>query len=80
MVALIIGLIVAVVAAYVGLAFWLEDVVVVLKGSIPLMFFCGGLLAVIAGITSIKDEIEAKKLEEERKKEEEKKEETKPAT
>lgn len=76
MVALIIGLIVAVVAAYVGIAFWLRDVIAVLKGSIPLMFFCGGLLAVVAGVTSIKDEIEAKKLEEERKKEEE----TKPTT
>jgi len=69
MLALIIGLIVAIVAAYIGLAYWLSDVVVVLKGSIPLMFFCGGILAVIAGITSIKDEIEAKKLEEEQKKE-----------
>jgi len=69
MLALIIGLIVAIVAAYIGLAYWLSDVVAVLKGSIPLMFFCGGILAVIAGITSIKDEIEAKKLEEEQKKE-----------
>ncbi|MFN3967060.1 MAG: hypothetical protein ACK4JE_05135 [Endomicrobiia bacterium] len=70
MLALIIGVVVAILAAYVGLAYWLKDVIIVLKGSIPLMFFCGGLLAVIAGITSIKDEIEAKKLEEERKKEE----------
>jgi len=69
MLALVIGIIIAIVSAYVGLAYWLRDVIIVLKGSIPLMFFFGGLLAIIAGITSIKDEMEAKKLEEEQKKE-----------
>ncbi len=70
MLALIIGIIITIISAYVGITFWLKDAIVVVKGSLPLMFFFGGILAIIAGITSIKDEIEAKKLEEEQKKEE----------
>jgi|YNPNPStandDraft_1061719.scaffolds.fasta_scaffold99466_2 hypothetical protein len=72
MIALIIGIIV-VVLGVVGIVQWFSDFVSVLKGAVPPMFVCGGLLAIIAGITSIKDAAEAKKLEEERKKEEEKK-------
>ncbi|MFH2071078.1 MAG: hypothetical protein ABIJ11_07765 [Elusimicrobiota bacterium] len=73
MIALIVGVIVAVVSAYVGIEFYLPQIGTVLAGSLPVMFFCGGLLAMIAGATSIKDEAEAKKLEQEQKKEEEKK-------
>lgn len=76
MVALIIGIIVAAIGV-VGIVIWFSPFVEVLKGAVPAMFVMGGLLAVVAGITTIKDEIEAKKFEEERKKEEEKKEETK---
>jgi len=74
MVALIIGLIV-VVLGVIGIVTWFPDFVLVLKGSVPAMLICGGLLAIIAGITSIKDSIEAKKLEEEHKKEEQSKQE-----
>jgi F0F1-type ATP synthase assembly protein I len=53
----------------VGIVRWSGLVIDFLKGSVPLMLLFGGLLAIIAGITSIKDSIEAKKLEEEAKEE-----------
>lgn len=71
MVALIIGLIVVVLGVF-GIVTWFGDFILVLKGSVPAMLICGGLLAIVAGITSIKDSIEAKKLEEERKEEQKK--------
>lgn len=69
MVALIIGVVV-VILGLLGIITWFPDFVMILRGSVPAMFICGGLLAIIAGITSIKDSIEAKKIEEESKKEE----------
>ncbi|MEW6040201.1 MAG: hypothetical protein AB1633_01640 [Elusimicrobiota bacterium] len=71
MMALIIGLIVTVVSIWAGLRY-LDQVILVLKGSLPLMFLCGGILAIIAGATAIRDESEAKKLEQEQKPEEKK--------
>lgn len=69
MLALVIGL-VFVILGIVGLMQWFKEFIMILSGSVPAMLVCGGLLAIIAGITSIKDAAEAKKLEEERKKEE----------
>lgn len=66
MVALIIGLIV-IILGVIGIITWVKDFIVVLRGAVPAMFLCGGLLAVIAGITSIKDAAEVKKMEQERK-------------
>lgn len=71
MVALIIGIIVVIIGV-VGIVYWFSPFVEVLKGAVPAMLVLGGALAVVAGITTIRDEIEAKKFEEERKKEEEK--------
>ena len=71
MVALVIGVVIAVLGV-VGIFRWTTAFVIVLKGSVPIMLVCGGLLAVIAGITSIKDSIEAKKLEQEKKEGEQK--------
>jgi F0F1-type ATP synthase assembly protein I len=67
--ALIAGII-TVIIGIIGIIRWSDLMVKFLKGSVPLMLVFGGLLAIIAGITSIKDSIEAKKLEEESKKEE----------
>jgi hypothetical protein len=75
MMALIVGLIICVLGAW-GLVHWFGPFKEVVKGLVPVMLVCSGLLAVIAGITSVKDAAEAKKLEEERKKEGDKKEET----
>ncbi len=72
MLALIVGIIVAAIGIW-GVKVWFPDFIMVLKGSIPALLVCGGLLAIIAGITSIKDAMEAKKLEAESKETETKK-------
>ena len=66
--ALISGII-TVLIGIIGIVRWSDLLVKFLKGSVPLMLVFGGLLAIIAGLTSIKDSIEAKKLEEESKEE-----------
>lgn len=38
---------------------------IVIQGALPIMLLGGALLAILAGIVSIKDSIEAKKLEKE---------------
>lgn len=43
-----------------GMIGWWSDFVTFLRGSVPFMLCIGGLLAVIAGVTSIKDSLEAK--------------------
>jgi len=73
----IIAIVIAVLWIIPGVLYYAgDDVLTVLKGSIPLMLIFGGIIAIAAGISSIKEEIEAKKEEEELKKEEEKKEES----
>lgn len=61
------ALIGGIIATAIGVYLWIiwPGQAIVLQGSIPIMLICGGLLAIIAGITSIKDTIEAKKLEKE---------------
>jgi thiol:disulfide interchange protein len=45
-----------------GMVRWLPDVMVIVRGMTPAMFCCGGLLAVVAGIASIRDDMEARAL------------------
>ncbi len=61
------ALIGGIIAVAIGVWLWIiwPGQVIVLQGSIPIMLIGAGLLAIIAGITSIKDTIEAKKLEKE---------------
>jgi thiol:disulfide interchange protein len=61
------ALIGGIIVAAIGIWLWIiwPGQAIVLQGSIPIMFIAAGLLAIIAGITSIKDSIEAKKLEKE---------------
>ncbi len=66
----IIGTAVAVIGL-IGLIAWRGALALVLKGSVPIILIFGGVIAVIAGISEIKDELALKK--EESKKEEEKK-------
>lgn len=56
---------------------WWREFYELVFGCIPPVLFFGGLIAVIAGISSIKDAIRTKKLEEEAKAEEKKEEEKK---
>jgi len=53
---------------------WWREFYELVFGCIPPLLFFGGLIAVVAGISSIKDAIRTRKLEEEAKKEAEKKE------
>jgi len=66
MLALIVGIVV-VVLGVLGVVRWFPSFKIMLEGVVPALLICGGLLAVIAGVTSIKDAMEAKKLEQENK-------------
>lgn len=49
---MVVGLIVAALSLW-GMLHWRQDLVVVLRGLVPLLFLGGGILAVIAGFTTI---------------------------
>lgn len=51
----IIGAIVAL-AGVIGLIRWSYAFIIILKGTIPAMMIFGGVIAVIAGLSEIKDE------------------------
>lgn len=63
---LLIGGAVSVIIGLLGLIFWWNDFLVILKGGLPLVFICGGILAVYIGL----DEIQEKLKEEQQKQEE----------
>ena len=69
MIALIVGIICIVFAVYSvlpiegwGLRWW-DEVLLVLKGGVPLVALFIGLIAVLIGVADIRDRIEAKKEE-----------------
>ncbi|MDD3726486.1 MAG: hypothetical protein PHI44_04760 [Candidatus Ratteibacteria bacterium] len=70
----LIGGIIAVILGVWGLAVWWHLFVKALAAAVPFLLLIGGVIAIAAGISDIKDKMEEKK----EKKEEEKKEE-KPA-
>lgn len=74
--AIILGLIAMAAGVVLVIFVWWREFYELVFGCIPPLLFFGGLIAVIAGISSIKDAIRTKKLEEEAKKEAEKKETT----
>ncbi len=68
MVALIVGIIFVLFAVYSVLPVsfslqWLDEVVLFLKGGVPIIALLIGLIAIFIGIADIKDRIEAKKEE-----------------
>ncbi len=66
----IVGGIIAMAGGIILVAFvWWEEFYELVFGCIPPLLFFGGLIAVVAGISSIKDAIRTRKLEEEAKKE-----------
>lgn len=72
MVALIIGVVFIAFAAVAVLPFglnWGADILLFLRGSVPVLAAFIGLIAIFIGFADIKDRIEAKKEEEEEKKE-----------
>ena len=66
----LIGGIIAVILGIIGLAKWWVYFVKALMASIPFLLLVGGVIAIAAGISDIKDKMEEKK---------EKKQEEKPA-
>jgi len=59
---IIVGAVVVLLGLW-GLLGWWCDFMTVLKGSIPIMLVFGGVIAVIAGLSELKDEQAAKKTE-----------------
>jgi hypothetical protein len=59
MLAVIIGLVFMLLGLW-GVIAWWGAFIVVLKGLVPAMIVCGGFLAVIAGVTSIRDSMESR--------------------
>lgn len=57
---IIIGL-VTVILGLNGLSAWRGDFLTVLRGSLPVILLLGGAIAVIAGISEIRDEISSKR-------------------
>ena len=58
------GIVIGVIAVLLGLkgltAYW-GDLLTVLRGSLPVIFILAGAIAVIAGLSEIKDEISSKR-------------------
>ena len=63
MLAIILGMIFVAIGVF-GVVAWWSAFLIVLKGLVPVMLACGGLLAVIAGITSIRDSMAPRTTEE----------------
>jgi hypothetical protein len=77
--AILLGIIAMAAGLYLVIFVWWREFYELVFGFIPPILFFGGLIAVIAGISSIKDSIRQKKLEAEASalQEEQKQEETK---
>ena len=43
-----------------GVVFWWGDLLTVLKGSLPAMLILAGAIAVIAGLSEVRDELSSK--------------------
>jgi len=65
----LIGGIVATAIGVVLLILWIKDFVTVIKGGIPICLICGGILAIIIGISTIKEKIAEKAAAKEESKE-----------
>ena len=63
MLAVLLGLVFIVAGGY-GVFIWRAEFIVFLKGALPLMFFVGGFISVIAGITSISESADPKAADE----------------
>lgn len=59
---IIVGSIIALLGLW-GLIAWWNDFLLVLRGLIPAMLIFGGVIAVIAGLSEIRDELASKKEE-----------------
>lgn len=53
MISILFGIIAAVLGGY-GIFFWADDFFSFLKGVLPFTLFCGGIVAILAGIFSFR--------------------------
>lgn len=61
-----LGVVIGAIIVLLGASFligWWGDFLTVLRGSLPAMFILGGAIAVIAGLSEIRDELSSKKEE-----------------
>ncbi|MCX5666538.1 MAG: hypothetical protein NT036_05855 [Candidatus Omnitrophica bacterium] len=59
-----LGIVIGIIALFLGLkglCGWWGDFITVLRGSLPVIFILGGAIAVIAGLSEIKDETSSKR-------------------
>lgn len=59
MLAIILGLIFTGAGLF-GIIVWHQDLLIIIKGLFPVLILVGGILAIVAGATSIKDAIDEK--------------------
>ncbi|MCB4791801.1 MAG: hypothetical protein LHV68_07935 [Elusimicrobia bacterium] len=59
MLAVIFGLLFAIMGIW-GIVTWWSDYIIVLKGLVPFMLFCGGIISIIVGISAISDSLKSK--------------------
>jgi len=59
----VLGGLVSIIIGIWGLISWWYSFVILLKGSIPAILILGGLAALFAGISEVKDSMQAKKEE-----------------
>ena len=57
----IVGGGIAVVLGLLGLIFWWDLFLILLKGSVPLILLLGGIISLVAGISEIKETSKTKK-------------------
>ncbi len=67
--AILAGLVAMAAGVYLVILVWTQQFIDLVFGCIPPVLFFGGLIALIAGISGIKDAARTKKLEEETKEE-----------
>jgi len=68
----VLGGIISIIIGIWGIAAWWWSFVDLLKGSVPAILVLGGLAAFFAGVSEVKDAMQAKKEEAKNKKEEKK--------
>ena len=69
--AILLGLVAMAAGVYLVVATWWAQFVILVKGVIPIILFFGGLIAFIAGISSLKDSAQSKSEDEEKEEEKE---------
>lgn len=62
-VASIIGGGIAIIIGVLGLIFWLDPFITILKGGVPILLLLGGIISLVAGISEMRESAKAKKEE-----------------